>query len=372
MGHRASLLSCVWFAAALAGLGMAGTTLTLQTSKVAHVVGSWPLPESAYDTPGLVMGVVRCGEDFFLLDPRMALIYKTKLDGRGERIGQVGKGPGHLGEDVMDLAVDCEASSLYAVGYGVVYVFRTDTGQYVREFTLPKLPVFSRNGDGTLLDLSSKSLQTHGYWPADVHRDYLDHPDGLFHEGARFGLKLDLSSGAATPLFGPLDSRCQTTSSCWDAVFDRLPGADSGWAFAQAQARAVSILSAGGDVMREIPVASAQFRRDGRQVPLIKSWKLQNAWNETNSTIARVYVTGNRLAVVHTIQTSRNVEKGTWIQWAVFLNVYALDGTLIEADIRMPGLPVGRDGNEIFFVDYGDHPREADAPARLVAVRIAS
>lgn len=250
-----------------------------------------------------------------------------------------------------------------------ISVFQTDTGRFVRRFSRP--PGFSNRGETVIVDRAGLALQTSGVWPSNMAGNWLARGTDRVHEGSRFGLALDLSLGVAKPLFNPVAPGCGSPSAtCWESAFDRIGGAQGGWVFAQRQSPVVAVVSPQGAVVRTIRVESVHFRRDGRTVDASAPLENQLAWNETNSEIARVFVVGDRLAVVHVISTTRGWRPGTWIQWAAYLNLYTLDGTIVESDIPLPGLPVGRDDEELFVVDYGSQERRAGVPARLVAIGV--
>ncbi len=49
---------------------------------------------------------------------------------------------------------------------------------------------------------------------------------------------------------------------------------------------------------------------------------------------------------------------GEFIQPQVFLNLHARDGRRRVADIGLPELPVGRDADGLYVVDYGEKGRQ--------------
>jgi hypothetical protein len=52
------------------------------------------------------------------------------------------------------------------------------------------------------------------------------------------------------------------------------------------------------------------------------------------------------------------------------MNVYDFDGRLRAADIKLPGMPVGRDDDHIYSVDYGADGRNS-APSTVAVHRVA-
>lgn len=349
-----------------AAAGPRDATTPTPASRAARIVASWRLPVTAPEAPQLVSAMARCGDEFFLVDRRLAIVYQTKFDGSGRRIGRQGDGEGAFREPT-GIAVDCAASTIYVVDTTGISLFRTDSGAFIRRFPRPR--GFANRGASVLIDPATHTLEASGVWPRDINGDWMGRDAASVHEGAHFGLSLDVASGNATPLFNPVALACGNFSyTCWESTFDRIDDPSARWVFAQAQSGIVALISAQGQVVRRIRVGSAQFRADGHSVSPSAPLAEQLAWGERNSRIERVFGVGQRLAIVHSIQTTRNWKVGEAIQFAAYLNIYTVEGTPVECDISLPGLPVGRDAQYLYVVDYGESGRQDGAPARLCAI----
>jgi hypothetical protein len=77
-------------------------------------------------------------------------------------------------------------------------------------------------------------------------------------------------------------------------------------------------------------------------------------WGRTNSTISQVFAFGQVVATIHTT----NVVSADWtfttpVRFKVLMNVHRLDGSPIALDVPLADLPIGRDENHLYVVDYG-------------------
>lgn len=175
-------------------------------------------------------------------------------------------------------------------------------------------------------------------------------------------------------MFDPVDTACGSFSSfCWESSFDRVEDRLNRWVFAQSLSPRVALIAADGRLTRVIEVSSPAFQRNGGAVDPSAPLEQQMAWNEENSAIDHVFVFGDRIAVVHRIQMTRGRKRGTWVQYAIYLNVYTVDGKVVTVDRKLPDLPVGRDERYIYVVDYGAGGRRENAEgARIVAIDATS
>lgn len=159
--------------------GAAGQLLQATTG-AGRVLASWPLPSAGDGTPEFVTAIARCGDTFFLVDRRLALVYQTTLDGRGRRIGQQGSGDGQF-KGPTGVAADCAGALLYVVDVTGISVFSTDTGRFVRRFPLPA--GFTNRSGSVLFDGAASSLYVSGVWPRVLqHEIVVRHGDGLAME----------------------------------------------------------------------------------------------------------------------------------------------------------------------------------------------
>ena len=60
---------------------------------------------------------------------------------------------------------------------------------------------------------------------------------------------------------------------------------------------------------------------------------------------------------------------GQSTEFDYWMNVHTLDGRRMVSDIKLPGMPIGRDDTHIYVTDYGPEGRHG-APAALKILRI--
>ena len=63
------------------------------------------------------------------------------------------------------------------------------------------------------------------------------------------------------------------------------------------------------------------------------------------------------VATVHTHHITGGVVN---IEFAVYMNLHTAGGEGLVSDIRLPDLPVGRDGGHLLVIDYGEAGRWGD------------
>ena len=181
--------------------------------------------------------------------------------------------------------------------------------------------------------------------------------------GVQSGLALFLADGAAAPLFsGPVETACIGLSvDCRAVTIARVDGAPDPWIVAQATATSLGVYADDGALVRTIDVRSPSFLRDGSRARRMSSdgggYAAMVDWGLTNSTIHTVYAFGDVVATVHRQHaTERNNQPGP-LQYNVLMNLHSHDGDGLVSDIRLPGLPLGRDDTHLLFIDWGQAGR---------------
>jgi hypothetical protein len=94
------------------------------------------------------------------------------------------------------------------------------------------------------------------------------------------------------------------------------------------------------------------------------------AWNEQNSVIRGVFSFGRRIATIHTYNRTRDWQPGRPTDFDVFMNLHAIDGTGLVSDLKLPGLPIGRDDRSLYIVDYGAGGRQPLSHEAVTLVRV--
>ncbi len=62
---------------------------------------------------------------------------------------------------------------------------------------------------------------------------------------------------------------------------------------------------------------------------------------------------------MHRRHATAYTQWGSSLQYDVFLNLHSYDGDGLVSDIRLPGLPLGRDDTHLLFIDWGSAGRRA-------------
>lgn len=282
------------------------------------------------------------------------------------QIGRPGEGPGELRLPTGILA-DCARGRLY-VGENPsgITVYRLPDGQYLHKYSQPaafgltvRSPMFlSRDGS---------RLFAGGLWAEsqEQRRGLNRRPQDEVLAGMRLGLVLSLADGAAAPLLsGPVETACiGMPEHCRNVTIARVDGASDPWVVAQATATSLGVYDDHGALARTIDVRSPLFLRDGSRAPRMRrgGGGLQAVadWALTNSTIRGVYAFGNVIATVHRHHATKFEGWGSPLEYDVFMNLHSHDGDGLVSDIRLPGLPLGRDDTHLLFIDWGSAGRRA-------------
>lgn len=181
-------------------------------------------------------------------------------------------------------------------------------------------------------------------------------------EGMRLGGALTLADGMFAPLLsGPIDEACfALPAACLRVVFDRIADVPHPWLVAQGGATAVGLYGDDGKLVRTMNIRSPRFLRDGSRARVDGRATTLEAmtWGETNSTVWASHAFGEVVATVHGYAATRDTGREP-VQFAVFMNLHAYDGTPLVSDIRLPELPVGRDDSHLLFIDWGPAGRRA-------------
>lgn len=83
----------------------------------------------------------------------------------------------------------------------------------------------------------------------------------------------------------------------------------------------------------------------------------------TNSEVQGVYAWNDTLAVVHALHATTDWRPGQIMQFSVFLNLFSSTGERLVADVGLPDLSIGRSGEHIYFLDYGEAGRARNVDA---------
>ena len=117
--------------------------------------------------------------------------------------------------------------------------------------------------------------------------------------------------------------------------------------------RRVGLYSAAPELVRTFDVSSPLFVSDGRSLGHTDA-RTSVLWGRTNSTISQVFAFGQVVATIHTT----NDVSADWnytrpVRFKVLMNLHRLDGSPIALDIALADLPIGRDEDHLYVIDYG-------------------
>ena len=112
------------------------------------------------------------------------------------------------------------------------------------------------------------------------------------------------------------------------------------------------------------------FKSDGRTVPTLDA-ESGVRWSASNSVIRSADLFGsNVVATIHELtKLPENWVFGQSVDFDWWMNLHALSGGRLVSDIRLPGMPVGRDASHVYAIDYGAGGRTA-SPDSVRVLRI--
>ena len=142
------------------------------------------------------------------------------------------------------------------------------------------------------------------------------------------------------------------------------------WAAVQGISTRVAIFDDRRQRTATFDVRSPKFLRDGTEMPVSTGASITEQWQSRNTLIRAVFVMANSIVTIHSLNVlGPNYTFGEQSQYAVFMNVHALDGSGLVSDVKLPDLPIGRDETHLYAIDFGSEGRR-NAADRLRLVRI--
>ena len=311
--------------------------------------GRWTIKAAPFDTIALITGIARCGDTAWISELHRSRI--TRLDllqptQTGERLVAEGDRVLHM---PSGLTADCQQQVLHVVErqpYGVASV-DARSGKLVGRVEMPERTA----ADDPVLMSGVELLVGGSSWSA-LRENRQD--TGRYYDGIGIGSRVDPASKTVRPLLRPYELSCRASGACAKIGVDKVVG-DPGVAFVAAlpTSHRVGLYSAVPEFVRTIDVSSPLFVSDGRSLGPADA-RASVLWGRTNSTISHVFVFGQVVATIHTT----NVVSADWnfttpVRFKVLMNVHRLDGSPVALDLPLADLPIGRDGNHLYVVDYG-------------------
>lgn len=319
---------------------------------------------------GLAASVGICGDEVFWVDTLSRAVHRFSLSD-GRLVGSLGPrtdGTSEL-QIPLGLAVDCEGHALYVVDDAGVFHFDLESNTLVRRF--PRPATFMGGLGAAILDRDAGLISIPGLWTPVAH-DWLSKSLGNMFQGDRLGWTLNMTTGASVPMFESIESGCWTDLP--DCPFIRLDRVRSvrreAWIVAHTVSTLVGIFDWNHRLLRTIDVRSPMFLENGSWNRRSASLEQKMTWSETNSLISNVYAFGDDVITIHTLQATKNWKRHGQVDFEVFMNVHSLDGSGIVSDIRLPGLPVARDAENLYVIDYGARGRRRAGTGDVTLISI--
>jgi hypothetical protein len=307
---------------------------------------------------GIIVSAAVCDDEAFLLDRQLALVHRVDLR-RGVIVADLGapRSDASAFREVTSLTADCRSRVLYVVDKSGVTALEIDSNRIAARFARPAS--FVNSIAAPALDARAQVLYVPGLWPTATS-DWLVKPVDRMYEGDRLGYRLDLRTGNTSPLVPAVERGCWSLGpNCLFASLDVVnESSGRGWIAAHAVGMLVGVYDASMRLVRTVDVRSPMFLDSGTRNG---SQKLERmvAWNEENSILRGAYAFDNLIVSVHSFNRTRGWKPGQPTDFHVFMNVHTMEGLGVASDIRLPDLPVGRDGSSLYVVDYGPKGRRA-------------
>jgi thiol-disulfide isomerase/thioredoxin len=311
--------------------------------------GRWTIRAAPFDTITLITGIARCGETAWVSELHRSRI--TRLDllqptQTGERLVAEADRVLHM---PAGLTVDCRQQVLHVVErepYGVASV-DAKSGRLVGRVAMPE----RTSADDPVL-MSGTDLVVGGSSWSALNENRQD--TERYYEGITIGSHVNPASKAVRPLLLPYELSCRGWGACGKPSMDSVVG-DPRVAFVASLPAScrVGLYSAAPELVRTFDVRSPLFVSDGRFLGPTDA-RTSVLWGRTNSTISQVFAFGQVVATIHTtndVPTDWNFT--TPVRFKVLMNLHRLDGSPIALDILLPDLPIGRDEDHLYVVDYG-------------------
>ena len=313
----------------------------------------WAMRAPTGDPIGVILSVARCGD----------ILYAGDINGRILRLN-VATGaslpPVNEGALSMALIPVCDRGVLYAVGPAPsrkeqAVVLTTLDAALGTVRTRVRLPgsFMPTVGGGVV----AEGLMVSGLWAAP--RD-AGQPRGPFYADKKIGW-LIAQTGATTPAFTPFEPACRGAGACVGATvapFD--DGGAPAWLVTQPASDVIAIFGKDRQLVRQLAVASPMFRDSGIDLDPATAAEPRLRWMADNSVVNYSGQFGpDVIGSIHSVvRFPPGWRFGEFVRVQAFLNLHARDGRKLVADIGLPELPVGRDADGIYVVDYGEDGRQ--------------
>lgn len=273
----------------------------------------------------------------------------------------------------MSMGVDCASRTIYLFGPSgrrlrrgqlQVQSFDIDTGVLRRAYPLELMLMPEANAT-----VADGMLVIGGTWlPMPSGSGYQHPPIDKFYGDKKLGIGVALDSGLATPWLPPYDSACR--AQCAFSTLSRVVGQGPlVWLATQSSSREVAFYDMAGVVGRRFDITSPLFVDDGSVLRTLGG-EPDVRWSARNSLVKSSEQIGGIVATIHfRTRLPDDYVFGQSTEFDYWMNLHAMDGRKLVSDIKLPGMPIGRDGTHIYVTDYGPDGRHS-APDKLKLLRI--
>lgn len=317
------------------------------------VLRRWELRDA--EGIGLISSVVQCGSVAYLADFQSKI---RRFDFGQQRALQtlVLEGP------PFALAADCASQRLFVVfpprrggtGRMEVQEVNAESGVVSRRYSLPSTLVRSAHF------IPPASLVVGGLVKPDPGTATRQTTPETYFIGTHMAVRLALNTGASEPFLPAYEDSCTGAGACPSVA---ITPEGQGWIAAQPTSVAIARYNDQGRLAHRLDVASPGLLRSGRSISLDTSAEERVRWNAENSTLEGVFRTAEHVVVVHARpRLLPGWQFGQQLSFVALMNVFTPEGQLVKADVELPDLPVGHDGDGLWVIDYGPGGRTNGAP----------
>ncbi|MGE0862847.1 MAG: hypothetical protein AB7P34_03005 [Vicinamibacterales bacterium] len=273
----------------------------------------------------------------------------------------------------MSMGVDCASRSIYLFGPSgprlqrgqlQVQSFDIDSGVLRRAYPLELMLMPDANAT-----VADGMLVIGGTWmPLPPAGGYQHPPTEAFYSDKKLGIGVALDSGLVKPWLSPYDPGCR--ASCAFSTLSKVDGQGPlVWLASQSSSKEVAFYDASGAVRRRLDVTSPLFADDGSVLRSLGG-EPDVRWSGRNSLVKSSHQIAGMIATIHyRTRLPGDYVLGQSTEFDYWMNLHAMDGRKLVSDIKLPGMPIGRDGTHLYVTDYGPDGRHG-APDKLRILRI--